>query len=183
MESIETLRAVHHSTRRRIIEYLFLHGPSQVGTLAGELDQQVGSISHHLRILERVEVVARAPELSTDGRTSWWRLTRGGFAWAPDDYSDSPADRMQAKAAERASIDHQLGRLAAWKRRQDGDTEEWRRAAFSNDMMGRATPDELRELSELLTATWRAWREAIDLEDGQERRPVFFFTHGFPFRP
>jgi hypothetical protein len=40
MTSIDTLRAVMEPTRRRMIEYLHLHGPSQVGTLAEALDQQ-----------------------------------------------------------------------------------------------------------------------------------------------
>ena len=42
MTTIETLRAVHHPTRRRMIDLLYLHGPSQVGTLARELGEQVG---------------------------------------------------------------------------------------------------------------------------------------------
>ncbi len=73
MTTIDVLRAVHHPIRRRIIEYLYINGDSQVGALAKDLEQQVGSISHHLRMLERAGVVERAPELATDGRTSWWR--------------------------------------------------------------------------------------------------------------
>ena len=183
MESIETLRAVHHPTRRRIIGHLFLHGPAQVGTLAAALEQQVGSISHHLRMLERVEVVARAPELATDGRSSWWRLERSSISWSADDYAEDPGARWQARAAERANIDHQLQRLAAWKRGSQEDDESWRRAAFSNDVLALATPEELARLSELLTETWRAWRDGIDREDGQHRRAVFVFAHGFPTAP
>jgi predicted transcriptional regulator len=59
--TIDTLRAVHHPARRRIIDYLFIHGESQVGTPANALEQQVGSISHHLRMLERVGVVRTRP--------------------------------------------------------------------------------------------------------------------------
>ena len=77
MTTIDVLRAVHHPTRRRIIEYLYINGDSQVGSLARDLDQQVGSISHHLRMLERAGVVERAPELAVDGRTSWWRAVGG----------------------------------------------------------------------------------------------------------
>lgn len=184
MTSIETLRAVHHPTRRRIIDYLHLHGPSQVGTLAGELDQQVGSISHHLRMLERVGVVERAPELATDGRTSWWR-TRGDLriSWAADDFADNPADHVQARAAERLNVEHQLAKLSAHLRRNDRVPEGWRRAAFSSDFAAMATPEELARLCELLTRTCREWREAIDTDDGQPREPVFVFSHGFPSRP
>src|SRR6478672_4310172 len=94
MTSIEILRAVHHPTRRRMVDFLYLHGPSQVGTLARELGEQVGSISHHLRMLERAGVVAHAPELSTDGRTSWWRLEQDTLTWSAEDF-DGAAERTQ----------------------------------------------------------------------------------------
>ena len=45
MTSIDVLRAVHHPTRRRIVDVLHLRGPSQVGTLARALGEQVGSVS------------------------------------------------------------------------------------------------------------------------------------------
>ncbi|WP_425577467.1 ArsR family transcriptional regulator [Nocardioides endophyticus] len=43
-----------------MVDYLYLHGPTQVGTLARELGEQVGSISHHLRMIERAGIVAPA---------------------------------------------------------------------------------------------------------------------------
>ncbi len=183
MTSIEILQAIHQPTRRRIIDYLFVHESSQVGTLARALDQQVGSISHHLRVLERVGVVARVPELSEDRRTSWWRLEQTSISWSLDDFADNPADRAQAKAAERLGIDHALKRLSAWKQRQDTMEEAWRRAAFSSDVLAMATAEELASLGEALTRTWNDWRESIDRHDGQEREPVFVFAHGFPTQP
>src|SRR5690625_328126 len=101
MTSIEILHAIHHPTRRRIIDFLFVYEPSQVGALARAFNQQVGSISHHLRVLERAGVVARVPELAEDRRTSWWRLDRTTISWSLDDFAGNPADRAQAKAAER----------------------------------------------------------------------------------
>lgn len=183
MPSIETLQAVHHPMRRRIIAHLFVHGPSQVGVLARALDQQVGSISHHLRMLERVGVVARVPELATDGRTSWWRLDQASISWSVEDFADNPADRAQAKAAERLNIDHQLGRLSAWKQRQERMGQDWRRAAFTADVLATATSEELAALGEALVRTWNEWRESIDRDDGQAREPVFVFVHGFPTQP
>jgi predicted ArsR family transcriptional regulator len=180
MTSIETLRAVHHPIRRRMVEYLHLHGPTQVGTLARELGQQVGSTSHHLRMLERVGVVAPAPELATDGRTSWWRIEQASISWAVDDFGDDAASLHQARAAERLNVEHQLGRLAAWKRESDRADPAWRRAAFSSDFVALATSAELTALSEALDATVRAWRDGLpDVPDG-DRSPVFVFAHGFP---
>lgn len=183
MTNIETLRAVMHPTRRRMIEYLYLQGPCQVGVLADALDQQVGSISHHLRMLERVGVVAQAPELATDGRTSWWRLVQSSISWSVDDFNDSPAARAEAKAAERLNIEHQLAKLAAWKRASERAGEEWRKAAFNSGLVASATAEELDALHQALVRTWRQWRDDIDLDDGQDREPVFVFTHGFPSAP
>ncbi len=181
--TIDVLRAVHHPLRRRIIEYLYIHGDCQVGTLARDLEQQVGSISHHLRMLERAGVVERAPELAVDGRTSWWRTANVSISWDVEDYADKPADMIQARAAERLNFEHQIRRFSEWRKRSAGYTRRWRRSAFSADGLAYATPDELAELSQLIGETVSAWREAIDRDDGQQREPLYWFAHGFPVRP
>ncbi len=182
MTSIDVLRAVHHPTRRRMVELLYLHGPCRVGTLARDLGEQVGSVSHHLRMLERVGVVEQAPELATDGRTSWWRLSGAEISWSVDDFA-GPADRTQAQAAERLNLEHQLGKLAAWKREAPRADPAWRQAAFSSDFVALATPEELAALRDALQRAVREWRAAIDADDGRERAPVFVFTHGFRSPP
>jgi DNA-binding transcriptional ArsR family regulator len=181
--SIDVLRAVHHPTRRRMLELLHLRGPCRVGTLAGELGEQVGSISHHLRMLERAGVVARVPELATDGRTSWWRLELTSLSWSADDFAVDAAERTQARAAERLNIGHHVAKLATWTRESDRADPAWRRAAFSSDFVAMASPGELTALQEALVSTVRAWQDGIDTGDGQERAPVFVFAHGFRSRP
>jgi DNA-binding transcriptional ArsR family regulator len=183
MTSIELLRAVHHPSRRRIVDFLYLHGPSQVGTLARELGQQVGSVSHHLRMLERVGVVARVPELATDGRTSWWRIEQSSISWSVDEFADNAAERTQAEAAERVNLEHQLGKLTMWKRQSERADPAWRRAAFSSDLLAMATPGELADLHEALLRAMHEWRDGLTTEPDDERSPVFVFAHGFPTRP
>jgi DNA-binding transcriptional ArsR family regulator len=183
MTSIDLLRAVHHPTRRRILDYLYVNGASQVGTLAAHLDQQVGSISHHLRMLERAGVVERAPELATDGRTSWWRGVTTTISWAVDDFADQPARMMEARAAQRLNFEHQFRRLAEWLKRSDKAGPTWRRAAFSADGLSRATTAELEELSRLFAEAFDTWADSIDRDDGQEREPIYWFVHGFPVQP
>lgn len=184
MTSIETVRAVHHPTRRRIISFLYLHGASQVGVMANDLDQQVGSISHHLRMLERAGIAERAPELAADGRTSWWRLVQDRFSFSVEDFDD-PGERMQAREAERASTQHQLNKLATWLKGHDKAPAEWRKAAFSSDTLAFATPEELAELADELSETVRAWRERVKATDDADgrRAPVYVFARGFPSKP
>lgn len=187
MEEIEAITAVHHPVRRRIFDYLGLYGASQVGTLARALDQQVGSISHHLRMLERAGIVERADDPTGDKRTSWWQIARRSFSWSVDDFAGSPADAMLARGAQRANINAQIGRLSAWHRSSDPDPV-WSRAAFNTDTLVWATADELEALSKAFVDTIAQWARSIDRDDdtdesAPERRPVFVFAHGFPTTP
>ena len=61
-------------------------------------------------MLERAGIVVPAPEVATDGRTSWWRLQQDSVTWSVDDFADA-AERMQAKAAQRLNVDHHLAKL------------------------------------------------------------------------
>jgi len=184
MEEIQAITAVHHPVRRRIVDYLGLYGASQVTTLARALDQQVGSISHHLRMLERAGVVERADDPNSDKRTSWWKPARRSFTWSAEDFGDSPSDALLAREAERVNIATQLDRLKAWHRSKPQRSDpEWSRAAFSTDTLTWATAEELTALSEALRDTLDAWRAGIDTGDDAVRRPVFVFAHGFPTTP
>ena len=182
MEAIEAITAVHHPLRRRIVDHLGLYGASQVTTLARALDQQVGSISHHLRMLERADIVERVDDPQGDRRTSWWQRSRRSLSWSTDDFSDAPADALLAREAERVNIATQMQRLQAWHRRTS-PLPDWTRAAFSTDTLTWATPAELAVLSHALLETIESWQEGIDTDDGAERRPVFVFSHGFPTAP
>lgn len=176
MEEISVLTAVHHPLRRRIIDHLYLHGNTQVGALARALDAQVGSISHHLRMLQRAGIVEQVDPPDGDRRSSWWHLVRKSLRWSTRDYADSAADAYLAREATRANIRHQIDRLQRWHRVSAQSEVE----GFSTDTLAWATAAELTALSEQLLAVLDQWRDGIDLSDGQERMPVYFFAHGFP---
>lgn len=180
MVTTNTLKAHYHPDRRRISEYLAIHGASRVSDIAAALGMQVGSVSHHLRILERENLVERAEELRTDGRTSWWRAVERSFSWSVDDFAADGSDAALARDIERANIQYQLDRLIEWKRRAPSATVEWRQAAYSLDDVSRATPEELQRLTDAITRTVREWRQTIDPDDGQEREPTRLFAHAFP---
>lgn len=180
MVTTSTLKALYHPDRRRISEYLAVRGASRVTDIAAALGMQVGSVSHHLRILERESLVERADEMRTDGRTSWWRVVERSFSWSVDDFSADGSDAALARDIERSNIQYQLDRLAEWKRRAPSAPLEWRRAAYSLDDVSRATSDELIRLTDAITRTVREWRDSIDPDDGQDREAVRTFVHAFP---
>lgn len=176
------ITAVHHPLRRRIFDYLLLYGTSQVTAISRALASQVGSISHHLRMLERAGVVERAPDPRGDRRTSWWKLARTGFTWSAEDFPDSPADALLAREAERTGLRQQIERLQRWYRRgRNGELADY--DGFNTESLSWATPDELADLSARVRSTVERWREDIDREDGQSRTPVFFFARAFPTEP
>ncbi|QMU98030.1 helix-turn-helix transcriptional regulator [Microbacterium esteraromaticum] len=176
MEEISVITAVHHPLRRRIVDHLQLHETAQVGALSRALDVQVGSISHHLRMLQRAGMVEQVDDPTGDRRTSWWRLSRRSLSWSSRDYADSPAAAYLAREAQRLNLRHQLERLQQWNRVSESSDVE----AFSTDALAWATAQELLELQHRITEAVDSWRDGIDRADGQERMPVFFFAHGFP---
>ncbi|HJB63290.1 MAG TPA: ArsR family transcriptional regulator [Candidatus Microbacterium pullistercoris] len=180
MVTLDTLRVIYHPDRRRITDYLATTDAARVGDIARALNLQVGSVSHHLRMLEREGMVARATDLEVDGRTSWWRAVKRSISWSVDDFVGDGSGQALARDMERANIQYQVDRLAEWKRVSPNASEAWRRAAFSLDNTGRATPDELGRLADALAETVRAWSESIDTSDGQERKAVRVFMHAFP---
>lgn len=175
MEDISVITAISHPLRRRIIDRLFMYGPTQVGVLARAFEAQVGSVSHHLRMLQKAGVVEQVDAPDGDRRASWWQLSRRSFTWSADDY-DSPADALMAREAQRANVRHQLDRLQRWYRISPQSEAE----GFSTDSLAWATQAELAELHRRLNALVDEWRGGIDRSDGQQRMPVFFFAHGFP---
>jgi len=175
VEDITVITAISHPLRRRIVDRLLLHGASQVGVLARALDAQVGSISHHLRMLQKAGVVEQVDSPDGDRRASWWRLARRSFTWSSADF-DSPSDALLAREAQRANVRNQLERLQRWHRISAQSEIQ----AFSTDSLAWATPEELTDLQHRLSAMLDEWRAGIDREDGRERMPVYFFAHGFP---
>ncbi|SJN18471.1 Transcriptional regulator, ArsR family [Microbacterium esteraromaticum] len=175
MEDISVITAITHPLRRRIVDRLLLHGATQVGVLARALDAQVGSISHHLRMLQKAGVVEQVDSPDGDRRASWWQLARRSFSWSSADF-ESPADSLIAREAQRANVRNQLDRLQRWYRvSAQSDVE-----GFSTDTLAWATSEELNELQHRLTSLLDEWKAGIDRTDGEERLPVYFFAHGFP---
>ncbi|HEY3507143.1 MAG TPA: helix-turn-helix domain-containing protein [Actinocatenispora sp.] len=87
----ETLKALTHPLRRRIMRELDRHGTVNSTTLATRLGENTGTLSYHLRQLERYGYIEDLPERG-NGRERWWRRT--DTTWqTPDPTGMDPADR------------------------------------------------------------------------------------------
>ena len=74
-ESSETLRAIAHPLRLRIIELLFENKQLSVTEIHEALDVEQAVASHHLRILKNKKVV----DLERDGKNSLYFLINPAF--------------------------------------------------------------------------------------------------------
>ena len=63
----DILKAVSDATRRSLLTLLCQEGASRVTDLANRYDMSLNAISKHIKVLEKVGLVAR----STIGRTHW----------------------------------------------------------------------------------------------------------------
>src|SRR5689334_15581034 len=149
---IDVLVALHHPTRRWLVELLWAEGPATVGRLAARTGLAVGSVSHHLKPLHRQGFVAPAPELARDTRESWWKVTPRRLSWSVEDFEDGSLGRRIADQAELENFRYQVRAVQQWLARMADAPASWRRAAGSTDSLVRATAEQTADLHVRLAA-------------------------------
>jgi len=181
---IDVLVALHHPTRRWLVELLHVEGPATVGGLAGRTGLAVGSVSHHLKPLHRQGFVEPAPELARDTRESWWRVTERPLSWSVEDFAPDGLDRKVAGQAELENFRFQARATQQWLKQMDEATPEWRRAAGSTETLVRATPEQTAELHRRLGDVVSEWTEEVKTESpAPESRMVRVILRLFPSGP
>jgi predicted transcriptional regulator len=178
---IDVIAAFHHPARRRIMDYLSLQSPATVGGIATALGLQVGSVSHHLKILEQTGCVEPDHDASSDKRQSWWRSVPRSLSWSSNDFVG--AERMLAEAAEVENFQHQLRRIIEWFGMREDFGHPWAEAAFSNDRLVRADPAQLTDLSLRLNNLVADWERDCKANGSPDQVPVFVLARGVPARP
>ncbi len=147
LTEVETLRAMAHPLRMRIIGSLRVDGPATSAVLARRLETDSGQTSHHLRLLARYGFVVEAPELGKGrhGRERWWKAATDSTQWS-DDLDRLGADGADAIRAFEQAAYRVWGTLVDTYRDQVARGEwdpAWREAAGSGDMVVRLTPERL----------------------------------------
>ncbi|GAB1691801.1 helix-turn-helix domain-containing protein [Krasilnikovia sp. M28-CT-15] len=149
---METLRAMAHPLRMRIIGSLRVDGPATSAMLARRLDTDSGQTSHHLRLLARYGFVVEAPELGKGrhGRERWWKSATDSTQWSDDLDSLGAGGPEAIRALEQAA--HRVwDSLVDTYRDQVARGEwsaAWREAAGGGDAVVRLTPERLVAMQE-----------------------------------
>jgi DNA-binding transcriptional ArsR family regulator len=142
---LETLKALAHPRRQRILQHLGLHGPATSAGLARELGLNTGATSYHLRELGKHALVEDVPELAR-GRERWWRAPVRDLRIPP---RSRQSEQMRAVVDEmaRLQIADDLEQLARFLEQRD-EMGEWREAFLDSHGSIRLTMAELHEFFE-----------------------------------
>ena len=181
------LQAIAHPLRLRLYYSLAVAGSATATRLAEGIDESVSLVSYHLRQLLKYGYVEPDEERqgTGDGRERWWRLTSGGFSWAPSDFSTGPDHARAGVSAQRQVDAHRAAYRQAWLDSQHGWAPQWRDAAIStDDPLLRMTPAELAEFGEQYTQLLKVWHDRLaDAPQHPERQQVMVILQAFPFEP
>jgi DNA-binding transcriptional ArsR family regulator len=166
---MDVLVALHHPTRRWLVELLWVEGPATVGRLAARTGLAVGSVSHHLKPLHQQGFIEPAPDLARDTRESWWRVTPRNLSWSADDFEPDSLGRRVADHAEVENFRYQVRAAQQWLKEMPDAPVEWRRAAGATDSLVNATVEQLADLHRRLGEVLSEW--SSECMDDEQRRP------------
>lgn len=143
----ETLKAVAHPLRQRIVLELAVQEHARAADLAKALGEPANSVSFHLRVLAKAGLIEEAPEFARDKRDRVWRRVIQQFTVAPG-LADAGALFDPYLRWMRAMF---LRDRTAPEERQDYN------AGLAHD--GFFTRDEAREMAEEVMAVLDRWSD------------------------
>jgi DNA-binding transcriptional ArsR family regulator len=168
---VTAARALAHPLRLRLLDLLRFEGPATATMLATRVEESSGSTSYHLRQLARYGFIEEAAKRD-GGRERWWAFKERRGRIAAD-----------ANGSVRTLLGELLSREAYALDRYLSATDRdpiWDDAAFFQTKALMLTPDELRELSNVLDETLARVHSDTRTDAPAEAQPVRFLAFGFP---
>jgi DNA-binding transcriptional ArsR family regulator len=178
VRTVESLKALTHPLRRRILRQLGSNGPATSTTLAAVFGENTGTISYHLRQLERYGYIEDVPGHG-NGRERWWR--QASVDWrSPDPENFNEADRavLEDFAVRKLTRDLQeIGSfLDDWYQ-----SKEWRQWSRAGTYL---TKEQLAAFfDEYMTLVNRYTRSIEDAPPGARAINVRLFAYPTPDHP
>lgn len=168
------LKALAHPLRLKILRHLGASGPATSTTLAAALGENTGTLSYHLRQLERGGFIEDIPERAS-GRERWWRGVRGLDVRRPPQSEMTEAERAVADTLDRMRLDEDV-RLAQRFADQHAESEGWMRGSRSLSHLTKEELDAFHDAYlELLARFARGPEDAPP-----DARPVLLRWFGLP---
>ena len=142
VDDLETLKAVSHPLRLRLLGRLRSDGPATASELGRALGESSGSTSYHLRQLERFGFVGDAAD-QPSRRERRWRALHDATSF-PSSLAELDGGREYVDAVRRRQEQYLLAGLEAWT--------EPRPNIGMSDYRLRLDPDDLQALQDELHA-------------------------------
>jgi DNA-binding transcriptional ArsR family regulator len=136
VEDLETLKAVSHPLRMKLLGALRRRGPATASELARELGESSGSTSYHLRQLERFGFVADDEE-QPSGRERRWKALHDLTEFPPA-LADLDGGREYLDVVRRRQEEHLREGLKRWT--------EHRRGIGQSDYLLHLDPDDVEAM-------------------------------------
>lgn len=120
VSDLETLKVLAHPLRVTVLGELRKHGPATASELARAIGESSGSLSYHLRQLERYGFVV--DDASRDGRERRWRAAHD-VTTLPDGLQETAEGRAALGVIKNVQQEHLARQLAAAERDPGGPFE------------------------------------------------------------
>ena len=157
----EALAALAVPARLALLNHLLAVGPRTASECAPVVGETASNCSWHLRALEKVGLVERAPRAPDgDGRTRPWRATAVGFVFS-DAADDGPAAAVARTALAGMSAAYADDLYRRYLARQDDLPDAWTHAAGDYGYALSVTTDELEGLLGRIDALIRPYVRPI----------------------
>lgn len=175
LEGPVVMKALAHPLRQRVLEHLRVHGPATATTLAGALGENTGTLSYHLRQLERGGLIEDVPDRG-DGRERWWRCVGNLDIRHPARASLGPAETAVLDEVESTAFVEDMGHAQRYLQGR-GEFGTWAQGSRSTMHL---TQRELQEFHDAyLDLLQRFGRAAEDAPP--DSRPILLRWFALPF--
>ena len=178
VDNLETLRALTHPLRTRMLGALRVDGPATASELGRRFGESSGATSYHLRQLARYGFVIEDDD-QPSRREKRWRAAHELSSWEVSDFIDDPASRSALRVLDQERIAWMVGQLQEWYAERHSWPHTWVSATLDSDIVLRLRADELAQLSGDL---WEvvAYAEQQRPDDDAEAERVAVYLHAFP---
>lgn len=155
VEDLETLKAIAHPLRMKLLGALRQFGPATASELGRRFGESSGSTSYHLRQLERFGFVGDDPQPSR--RERYWKALHVMTNIQSQKFQDTELGQMLSKAASGYAVDYLIGNIDRFLEAEVA--APWQGTLGVNDYLLRLDPDTAKELMDGLDSLLESFRE------------------------
>jgi DNA-binding transcriptional ArsR family regulator len=153
---VDTLRALAHPLRVRLLGALRLDGSATASELGRRFGESSGSTSYHLRQLERFGFVVEDDQ-QPSRRERRWRAAHDVTSFRPADFLDEAAGREALELLDQQWLRFLVDTVQTWHRSRQTWPREWVEAADRGDLVIRLRPGDVVQLSQELFDVVQRW--------------------------